>query len=197
MRNLSLVLALLFASSVSLAQDFSNKGKEFWVGYGNHQVMYTNNGQGLDLYFTSDVNTTATVEIPGSGFTTTVNVTANQISSVNIPQSATLSEEGKFNKGIHVVAEKPIVVYAHLYYQAVSGATLVLPVATLGREYYSINYTQYAQGNISDAYSYFFVVATEDNTTIEITPVAATIGGRAPNIPFTETLNKGPGTFKN
>jgi gliding motility-associated-like protein len=191
MRNFRLVLALLFASSVSLAQDFSNKGKEFWVGYGNHQVMYTNNGQGFDLYFTSDVNTTATVEIPGTGYTAIVPVTANQISSLNIPQSATLSEEGKFNKGIHVVAERPIVVYAHLYFQAVSGATLVLPVATLGREYYSINYTQYAQANISDAYSFFFVVATEDNTTVEITPAAGTIGGRAANVPFTETLNRG------
>jgi len=191
MRNFWLLIAILFASTVSMSQDFSNKGKEFWVGYGNHQVMYTNNGQGLDLYFTSDVNTTATVEVPGTGFSTVVSITANQISSVNIPQAATLSEEGKFNKGIHVVAERPIVVYAHLYYQAVSGATLVLPVATLGREYYSINYTQYAQANIGDAYSFFFVVATEDNTTVEITPVAATVGGRAANVPFTETLNKG------
>lgn len=186
-----LLLVCLFASSVSFTQDFSNKGKEFWVGYGNHQVMYTNNGQGFDLYFTSDVNTTAKIDIPGLGYSTTVSITANQITSTRIPQTATLTSEGKTEKGIHVVAEKPIVVYAHLFYQAVSGATLCLPVATLGREYYSINYTQIAQGNISNAYSYFFVVATEDNTTVEMIPSAATVGGRSAGSPFTEILNKG------
>jgi gliding motility-associated-like protein len=64
-------------------------------------------------------------------------------------------------------------------------------VATLGREYYSINYTQIAQANIADAYSYFFVVATEDNTTVEIIPSAPTVGGKLGGQAFTETLNKG------
>ncbi len=186
-----LLFVCLFASSVSFSQDFSNKGKEFWVGYGNHQVMYTNNEQGMNLYFTSDVNTTAIVEIPGLGYSTTVTITANQITSTFIPQAATLTDEGKTSKGIHVIADKPIVVYAHLFYQAVSGATLCLPVATLGREYYSINYTQIAQANISNAYSFFFVVSTEDNTTVEMIPAAATVGGRTAGLAFTEILNKG------
>lgn len=191
MRRTWHLLLWLLAFSVSEAQDFSNKGKEFWVGYGNHQVMYTNNQQGFNLYFTSDVNTKALVEIPGLGYSTTVDVVANEITTVNIPQSATLTAEGKVAKGIHVVAERPIVVYGHIFYQAVSGATLCLPVNTLGREYYSINYTQVAQNNLTDAYSFFFVVATEDNTTVEITPAATTIGGRTGGLPFTETLNKG------
>jgi len=191
MRVSWLTFLFLLQASVSNAQNFSNQGKEFWIGYGNHQVMYFNNNQGMDLYFTADESTTARVEIPGIGFSTTVQVIANQISSVTIPQGATLSEEGKSKKGIHVVAEKPVVVYAHIYYQAVSGATLCLPVSTLGREYYSINFTQYAQPRLTDSYSYFFVVATEDNTTVEITPTANTVGGKPGGTAFTETLQKG------
>lgn len=145
----------------------------------------------MTLYFTSDVNTTALVEIPGLGYSTTVNITANQITSTVVPQAATLPDEGKAAKGIHVISDRPIVVYAHIFYQAVSGATLCLPVATLGREYYSINYTQIAQANITNAYSYFFVVATEDNTTVEMIPSAPTVGGRLAGQAFTETLNKG------
>jgi len=175
-----------------LGQDFSNKGKEFWLGYGNHQQMYSGNTQGMDVYITSDVNTTALVEIPGTGFTQSVTVTANQVSSVTIPQNAVLDLEGKVNKGIHVIADKPVVVYAHIYFASVSGATLCLPVSTLGRDYFSVNFTQVAQPNLNiNSYSYFFVVATENNTTVEITPSANTAGGKTGGVTFTENLNKG------
>ena len=191
-RRLVFLLLMGVTSLGAIAQDFSNKGKEFWLGYGNHQQMYAGNGQGMDVYLTSDQSTTAVVEIPGTGFSRTVAVVANQVVSVTIPQNAILDMEGRSNLGIHVVAEKPIVVYAHIYFASVSGATLVLPVATLGREYYSINFTQVAQPNLnSNSYSYFFIVATEDGTTVEITPSAFTVGGRQAGVTFTETLNRG------
>ena len=49
------IAAFVFTS----AQDFSNKGKDFWVGYGSHVNMYSGNGgdvagggtQELVLYF--------------------------------------------------------------------------------------------------------------------------------------------------
>jgi gliding motility-associated-like protein len=175
-----------------IGQDFSNRGKEFWLGYGNHQEMFLQNRQGMDVYITGDEATTAIVEIPGTGFSRSVNITPNQVVAVTIPQNAILDMEGRSNLGIHVVAERPVVVYAHIYFASVSGATLVLPVSTLGREYYSINFTQVAQPSVnSNSYSYFFVVATEDNTTVEITPSATTVGGRAAGVTFTETLNRG------
>jgi gliding motility-associated-like protein len=189
MRKVLLLLLLFTAVRSAYSQDFSNKGKEFWLGYGNHVRMYQGNSQQMVLYITSDVNTTGIVEIPGISFTTPFTVTANQITTVNIPQSAILGNEGMFNTGIHVVAQRPVVVYGHIYNSAVSGATLCLPVSTLGREYVSVNYTQVS--NEGDSYSYFFVVATEDNTTIEITPSAPTLNGWPANTTQTITLNKG------
>ncbi|HTL09312.1 MAG TPA: IgGFc-binding protein, partial [Chitinophagaceae bacterium] len=183
---------LLFCGLLLQGQDFSNKGKEFWLGYGNHQEMYNTNRQGMTVYITSDVNTSATVSIAGINFNSTVQVTAFQITAVDIPNSAILNSEGKSNLGIHVTAEKPVVVYAHIFYASVSGATLCLPVATLGREYYSVNFTQLAQPGVSaTSYSYFFVTATEDNTSVEITPAASTQMGRPAGVPFTTVLNKG------
>ena len=182
----------MFFWAVAFSQDFSNKGREFWLGYGNHQQMYTDNAQGMSVYITSDVSTNAVVDIPGISFTRQVAVTAFQITEVVIPNTAILNQEGKVNKGIHITADKAVVVYAHIYYASVSGATLCLPVATLGREYYSVNFTQVAQSNLSNiSYSYFFITATEDNTTIEITPSATTFGGRPAGVAFTEVLNKG------
>lgn len=191
---------------VLFAQDFSNKGKEFWIGYGHHVRMINNTpwpstacvrqGNGevcpekMELYITSDVSTQGKVEIPGIGFSQPFTVTANQITTVEIPRAAGLPDEGKFNSGIHVTAEKAVVVYSFIYVSAISGATLCLPVATLGREYISVNYDQVS--NEPNTYSYFFVVAADTGKTrVEITPANATKNGQPANVPFVVELNQG------
>lgn len=183
-----LLLIIAIAASPAFAQSTSNKGRDFWLGYGNHVRGYDNNTQKMVVYVTSDVSTSGRVEIPGIGYSATFSVSANSITTVDIPQAAYLDREGLYDLGIHITAERPVVVYAHIYNQNVSGATLVLPVAALGKEYYSINYTQVSnQGN---SYSYFFVVAVEDNTQVEITPAAGTHGHPA-GVPFIVNLKKG------
>src|SRR6478672_9217583 len=147
----------LFSFTEVFAQS-SNKGTNFWLGYGNHVAHGSNNPETMVLYITSDVNTSATVSVASLSFTTTVAITANNVTEVAIPSNAHLSSEGLSNAGINVTALKPVVVYAHIYQNTVSGATLVLPVNTLGKEYYSINYKQIS--NSANSYSYFFVVAT-------------------------------------
>lgn len=188
------------------SQDFSNKGRDFWIGYGNHVRMFdprlippattcytSGNSQNcpekMQVYITSDVNTTGSVEIPAIGFSQPFTVTANQITTIDIPRSAALPDEGLYSTGIHVTAAAPIVVYSFIYVSAISGASLCLPTNVLGKDYYSVNYDQLSNEN--NSYSYFFVVATEDNTTVEITPSKATKGGRAANSTFTVNLSKG------
>jgi len=191
MKKIYLFTLLILSFWITKAQDFSNKGKDFWIGYGNHVKMYATDQTQADqmaLYITSDVNTTGTVSISGI-FSQNFTVTANQIIEIAIPRSARLLKDGLSNYGIHVTSAKAVVVYAHIYASAVSGATVCLPTNTLGKEYYSINYTQ--KSNEDPSYSYFFVIATEDNTTVQITPAQATIGGWAAGSVNTVTLNTG------
>ncbi len=185
---LSFLCIYLLSVKFSFAQNSSNKGKDFWLGYGNHQRGYNTKTQEMVLYITSDINTTGKVEIAGTA-PITFSVTANSIQTVSIPQSAYLNDEGVYNTGIHVTAEKPVVIYAHIYDHNVSGATLVLPTNVLGKEYYSINYKQVA--NQDTSFSYFFVVAVEDGTQVEITPSANTVTGHRAGVPFYINLAKG------
>jgi gliding motility-associated-like protein len=186
---------LIFNAFHVSAQDFSNKGKDFWIGYGNHCRMFetisaSNPAEKMQLYITSDVSTTGVVNIPGISFTQNFTVTANQITTIDIPRSAALMDQGYYNLGIHVTAVQPVVVYSFIYVNAVSGATVCLPTNTLGKEYYSVNYKQLS--NQSNSYSYFFVVATDTGTTnVEITPSATTKFGQAANVPFTVSLTQG------
>lgn len=182
-----LLLAIVFCGHDSYSQDFSNKGKDFWVGYGSHCDMYNTNGtmnstggaQDMVLYFATDRITNVTVSIPTIGYTQTYsNIAANTIFETPIiPKSgandARLGTEGTLNKGIHITSDQPIVAYAHIYNGARSGATLLFPTNTLGKEYYSLNFSQYANQNYS--YCWFYVVATDTGTTtIQVTPSANT-----------------------
>ncbi|WP_139377391.1 PKD domain-containing protein [Daejeonella lutea] len=169
----------------------SNKGTDFWLAYGNHVRGYTPViGQEMIVYITSDVNTSGILSVGGTNIPFTV--TANAITNVNVPQAAYLgNSEGKItNKGIHITSLKPVVVYSHIYDTSVSGATLVLPTNTLGKEYYSINYQQVS--NDDNSFSFFFVVAIEDNTQITIKPSVNTLGGLQAGVTSAPiSLNKG------
>ena len=180
---------LMLSFGKSYAQGTSNKGTDFWLGYGTHVNHNGTAPETMVVYITSDVNTTATVEVLALNFTQTVPIVANVVSTVTIPFAAHLGVEGKSNLGIHITSVKPIIVYSHIYASSVSGATLILPTNTLGKDYYSINYKQ--TSNQSNCASYFFVVAVEDGTQVEITPSQNTQGGRLAGVAFTVDLKKG------
>lgn len=178
------LVSLLFCFSVSFGQNTSNKGRDFWIGYMAHIENENSNPQGgvsqMNLYITSDVNTTATVTV-GDGAASTHNIIANSVTVVSVSPSAAYvgASEAIVKRGIHVTAAQPVVVYSHIYHLNKSGATLVLPTPTLGRSYYSINYHQAVLSPEPErATSQFMIVALEDNTVLEITPTANTLGGR-------------------
>ena len=186
------LLALAFCQVV--AQDLSNKGKDFWVAYAGHIDGTTSR---MALYITSDQNATGVVDINGS--TIPFNVTANQVTTVQLTNSSTPGNSLAYNgqvegigakKGIHITADKPVAVYAHILNAARSGSTLVLPTNVLGKEYYVASYK--STTSATNRRSQFNVVATMDNTTVQITPTQADGNGSHPaNVPFTITLSKG------
>lgn len=186
MKKIIWVALVILISVVSNAQNKSNKGKEFWVGYGHNQIS----NETFVLYLSAEQAATVVVTIPSLGWTQTYNVPANSaISTTQIPYSARITAEGTSNNGIHIESDVPIVAYAHQYGNSSSGATMLMPVETFGYTYYSLNYTQVT--NSTPAYSWFFVVASEDNTKLQITPSVVTQGGKPANQTFTVILNKG------
>lgn len=197
---LSLAVVLILTAS---AQDFSNKGKDFWVGYGYHQQMTNTNppggqpggSQDMVLYFATDQVTNITISIPALGYTQNLTSPAgnNVLTSAIIPKTvpdARLLTEGISDKGIHVTSDKPMVAYAHIYNQSVSGATILYPTNTLGKEYYSVNYKNWS--NTNNANCFFYVVAADTGTTtIEITPTGNTTGGWVAGNTYTVNLTQG------
>jgi gliding motility-associated-like protein len=207
-RSLVLIILSLLCWQ-GFTQGLSNRGKEFWVGYGHHQFMerlangVAPNDMEMVLYFSAEQAATVTVTINGTTYSRTYNVPANGvIQSEFLPKAGTndcrlysdppssggTGGEGIFDRGIHIVSNVPIVAYAHIFGNSSSGATMLMPVETWGYTYASINnFQRYAD----NCFSWIYVVAKENNTRVQIIPTVPTRNGRPANVPFTVDLQKG------
>ncbi len=187
-----LVFALvmfLFSTDVAFAQNSSNKGTDFWVGYMNHRNGYSSS---MYLYITSDSNTSGTVSVPGQSWSSSFSVTANQMTLVQIPTNTAYvaCSDCIEDRGIHVVSNKRIVVYSHIYNQYCSDATLVLPTPTTGKEYYAMSYEQLQNSGRSQ----FMIIASKDDTKVRITPtvtLSGSSGDRTAGKSYEITLDAG------
>ena len=203
-------LLSLMQLQVATAQNKSNRGKEFWLCYGYNWGFTSElpiNAQELAVYISTEQAATVTVSVFGTTWTRTLNIPANTVdASILIPKTgsddARVMSDGLSVKGIRISSDVPIAVYAHQYNTMLSGATMLMPLESLGYSYYSINYSQ-ATSNSSlpsispsiangpDWYSWFAIIATDDGTRVQITPSDTTKNGWLPGQTYTVDLNKG------
>ncbi|MEO7444223.1 MAG: PKD domain-containing protein [Ferruginibacter sp.] len=192
MRKFLLLLSIsILPVSLLFAQDFSNKGKDFWVCYPDH-IDGTNSVMGI--YLTSDVNATGQLNVAGTivPFTVTANTVTTKFigpngggAAGNIAPYLGLQDGIKNGAGIRVTSDNNIAVYAHIIRSARSGATLILPTKVWGKDYIIPSYRN--SGN-TNGYGELVVMASLPNTIVEITPKITTRSGRPAGVPFQITL---------
>lgn len=194
----TLVLALLLSKDM-LAQDYSNKGTDFWVSYPEH---INGTGSIMGLYITSDVNTSGVISVNGSNipfsvvantiqprFLTSAGTGANVIGLNTYVHLGGLQDGIKTNAAVHITALQPVVVYAHIINAARSGATLALPTAVWGKEYIVPSYANSGGNAANQGYCELNVMASLPNTQVEITPSINTRGNtHLAGVPYTITL---------
>ena len=143
---LSALLFSIFICKFSIAQDFSNKGKEFWFCFPNH-IPSGSNGS-MSIWITSDQASSGTITMTNGAFSANWSVAANGITSVNIPHSLahiSNAESGTIiQKSLKIsvnTGQPPVVAYAQQYGNARSAATLLLPSNVLGKKYRAASFT--------------------------------------------------------
>ncbi|MBI1222143.1 MAG: PKD domain-containing protein [Bacteroidetes bacterium] len=184
------LLLLSFIAPVQ-AQNVSNRGRVFWVGHMGH---IDGTGSNFALYITTDASTSALVRvsIPGGTYNSLVVVPSNQVVVVTLPSNQTYMNctDCILDRGVKIESlNQDIVVYAHIYSNARSDATLLIPVETLGKEYYAIAFTQNPSG--SSQRSEFMLVGVEDSTYIDIYPTSDILPNKPKNKMYTVMLNEG------
>lgn len=185
---------LIFEPEGPAGADTSNTGTRFWVAYGHDRSFMTDNDQNLALHIVAgQTDAHVVVKVNGTAWGKDYLVPANTALTTDMIPKAGLSDarltgEGLYPFGISIESDAPVTAYAHQYSSSTAGATLLMPVGTYGYEYRPMSARQVADAN---AFSWFYIIADNDSTTVEITPSQATNGGHAAGQPFTVTLNRG------
>lgn len=195
---------LFFITSASFAQNVSTQGTDFWVsfmtnGHKRHPGA-PNDGNWIltQLLFSGKRDCSGTITNPQTGWSTNFTVNANTITTVEIPENQAYidgTSEQVQNKGLQIVTDDTVSVFcsniAHLSFDA----SYVLPLQSLADEYIIQTYDQsnspgqpYQKQNQTSA---FLVVATEDNTVIDIIPTVKTLNGHEAGQTITVNLDKG------
>lgn len=187
-------LLLLLAYSIK-AQTVTNRGKQFYFTYLYHKDGFWDTTKTV-LYLAAKQNTTGTVTNPNTGYSASFSISAGTVTAMEIPKPEGLCDfpDGIENKGLIITTSDTIAAYANNSQKYSSDAMTLLQTDALGTQYlvatYTGKYFEYFPDNVY-YYSEFSIVATEDNTSIDITPAATTSGGKPAGVTFNITLNRG------
>ena len=198
---LLLFFAALVAFPASFAQSTSTQGKEFWLSFMHNGFRdHTSGGWVINqVLISAKHDCTGTVLNPLTGWSQSFTVSANNIATVEIPEEQGYhngsQHERIFEKGIKVTASDTVSVYCTNIAHVSFDASFVLPVESLGDEYIiqcgeqsRPGHQPYVWNNETTA---IVIVATEDDTEIDITPTVNTLGGHPANRTFSITMYAG------
>ena len=199
-----LMLAFALITLLMPARGQSTLGRDFWVSFLPHgeHINYVNLRNELELVVIGKRPCTGRVTNPNTQWSTTFEVQAGTSTKVSIPiegnyvnNPAGFQEDSDciLNHGLHVVTTDSVSLYASNKRwdsgQEYSEATCVLPTQSLGSEYIIQTYPS-LQGNAYDL-SEFCIVATQNNTLVDITLTDKSACGHYANMPFSVVLQAG------
>lgn len=190
-----------FAVAVSAGENKlcskSTEGTSFWFGFmESRNYIETHNTK---IIVTARETTTFTIAVGKSEtqFNGTYTVYADSSTEVTIPWQmveTTRSEEVQ-EKGVHLVSQKPVNVFALSWDPYSADAAVIYPVEALGTEYFAMCYypnidprnPETGSGRNSE----FLIVAVEDQTKVEITPSKVTDKLNPGELTIPIVLNRG------
>jgi PKD repeat protein len=159
-------------------------GREFWIDFDANVLDSTT---ALTLFLTGPTSTSGRVSIPGIGFDRPFEVTADEITRIEVPTAAMLGTTDTDRvepRTIHVAAGADVVVYGLNRTKYTTDAYLAQPADTTGTRYRVMSY-----GGVSG--SEFSVVATANNTTVSVTPTEPVPGHPKGESSYTVKLDLG------
>lgn len=197
----SLAICALSALNLVFCNVYGQTDTEFWFAAPDVSIGSNAFDTPIVLRFTTlQQPSTVTVTQPANpGFTPIVTpIPANSTATVNLSaflaQVETAPPNTVLNTGLRITATAPV----GAYYEVVSAQCLCNPEIfalkgqnALGTDFYVPFQNYLNNGNYTPVpYAVMIVVATEDNTSVTITPTQALVGHPA-GLPFTIQLNQG------
>ena len=170
--TLSAAHAQLSSTITSQIHDPSfSMGHDFWLAIPSNQWGTNGKGRYINIYITSPKKTTAYVV--AGGVKTAVKITADSISTFQVPEFFEMESSGiAENKGIHVYdTNADLSVYLMSHQPYCGEGSFIIPTIGWGTDYVVAAYGGlYGGSGGYDLPSELTIVASEDNTSLEIIP---------------------------
>lgn len=189
------VFLLCIGKETYAKEPIDYKGRKFWVGFLQSEVGP--DPFELSLHITSEVRTTVKIRLEAAKIDSREETTWEQsyiitpgtVTMVVVPEEYTFkAKNGKTtHKGLYVEADDNVMVVAKNSSGTSSDATVVIPLKSLGSEYYVLQYNILHKKYPGQ----YLVVATEDSTEIEVTNKYKTFEGNPAHKKYIVKLNKG------
>ncbi len=185
--------ALILLSIIGSTTIFAQTDTTFW--FAAPEVASSHGDRPIFARFTSQgASAQVTIQVPAnSSFTPiTLSVPANGIASVELTSFIDTLENFPantiLNQGILFTSTSPITAYYEVNRSNNPDIFALKGSNALGTDFWIPAQTYLPNQH---GHNGFDIVATEDGTTVTITPSKALQGGRAAGVPFTVTLNRG------
>ena len=204
-RKFTISLFLLFIV-VSVGAQNSSQGKEFWIsfmqnGYKHYDDNYPEWVENTVMISAKRACTGVIRSTGNANNYRYFSVGNNDVTFVDIPESWAYNEgneEVVDRKAVVLTASDTVSVFISNVAVYSFDASFVLPVESLGSEYFIQTDVQSMTDNINNQLketSSFLIVAVEDDTEVEITPSVATLNGHGAGVPFLVSMSAGDTYF--
>jgi hypothetical protein len=194
--RLLILVALVVIPATVVAQGGPPRGTEFWLAFLDRLANESGPSDPMAIVrldvVAGDRAADVHVEISGSGWAADVSLAAHGAGTVIVPTALAVAEgsEQIDNRAVHLTATSPVTVTAINHVPGSADATTVLPIDALGNDYRIATYDPFFLPPFYNGFAELAIVAPEA-VTVEITPRAATVGGRPAGVPFTVALQSG------
>ncbi|SDA43652.1 PKD domain-containing protein [Algoriphagus alkaliphilus] len=185
-------LCISFLVSFRANAQLSTLGREFYVGFMENNKTSTAPDQAL-ISITANEDATGTLTYGGNLIPFAL--TKGKVFTHAIPsQTYDLlhrNSEVIESKSLKISSSGDIAVHAFNLRTNSADGTVVLPITSLGKEYFVTAHYNPKSNTSSDLESTLLVVAIEDDTRVEVTPTTSTVKGNPAGNPLIFTLNAG------
>ncbi len=166
------------------------KGTQFWIGcMDNNENAASSLSEDIRVYISAEQFTIGNLSVPGHNFNLFFSIQPDSTIELSVPTliAEHLSNETIDNKAIRIESSEDVTVSVLSYQEKSSDATPVLPDSKLGMEYIVGSF----KGPVNGYRSELLIIATANNTVIDITPADNTLSGRPASLTYSITLDEG------
>ncbi|MFT7149698.1 MAG: gliding motility-associated-like protein [Nonlabens sp.] len=191
LRRLLLIFLLAFGSLSAFSQ-VTTEGREFWFGFMENIINSPDGFSNGEIFITSKTNTQGTITIFANNTSVDFSIVSGQTQQFTLndffPNITAVTSGSNERRGIQIVSDDDISVYALANEPFSADAAVILPKLTLGNSYVVSSYYEPLD---PQSLSSMLIVGTENGTEIDVTPSVLTINNRPADQTFRIILNQG------